>query len=260
MSRLCNSLLSTLLICTFTVPVSIPLAAYSYNITKTSSCDQAVIQAVDDLVEHPFAAPHKLFKHVYTVKSYAQKYCGKQFNLPEILIAYNEGFKKLGWQMKENHLNSLVNYLNAHHLNFEYNRMSVGFDEDEEVHVENHWYGQGFGYVAAFEYYSKEDIISTVKANQEIADYLIDEVPPGVTLGTCLVLVGHILSYTPYNNMGNILKGVGASFIGTDAMQACTDMKDKRREEREERENGYIDIRKPQPKQANDIRQRPIGH
>lgn len=108
-------------------------------------------------------------------------------------------------------------------------------------------------YRIPFNYYDVHELVDEIQQCKDIAQFVIDEVPPRVTLSATLILVGHVLTVTPSAPLGHTLKGIGIGFL----CEACNSHAEKKQQEK--KKNGPIDIRKPlSQKHPADIRQLPM--
>lgn len=222
----------------------LPLHSELAYIAKPTRTESLVADALNELVCNPYADPYHLLEQVYTVKSYAERCCGRKLNLSQMLVSANSSFH--GFKVPDKHLSSLTAFLERHQPYFEYNLMCAELYA-EDVHLENLGYVDVYRF--PFNYYDVHEVIDEVKQCQDIAHTIIDEVPPRITIGSFLLICGHLLSYTPYTNAAAILQGSGASFL-FEAYREHAEVK------QQDKKHAIVDIRKPlSQKHPLDIRQ-----
>lgn len=219
--------------------------AYSFHHSKAKRAEDAVADALNYIVENPYSAPEHLFQQLYVVKNYAERYCGRKFNLSEMLLSANNSAKH--WKIPEKQLHSLVNFIERNKIYFEFNILCIATEETSDLHIENTCYMDY--YSLPFNYYDVHEVIDEIKQCQDIAQFVIDEVPPRITLSATMLICGHMLTATPYVKFGLLLEGAAVNFL----LEACNSSAEQKQQEKKQKKH---DLRMPlSQKHTADIRQ-----
>lgn len=220
--------------------------AYSFYQPKQKYTEDSVAEAMNYIVENPYSVPEHLLQQLYVVKNYCERFCGRKLDPSQMLLSANNCSKY--WKIPENHLNSLVVFLERNKTYFEVHMMDVETKVSTTVHVENIGYMDY--YSLPFNYYDIHEVIDEIQQCQDIAQFVIDEVPPRLTLSAVMLICGHMLTLTPYAKFGLLLEGAAVNFL----VEACNSHAEQKQNEKKQQKH---DLRRPlSKKHPADIRQR----
>jgi len=189
-------------------------------IAKRRPGENYVNDAVNSMISNPYSSPDYLLQQVYVVKGYAEQLYGIRMDLVKILRDVNREIEMFDKRRKipDKHMSSLVSFIEKRSAMYDINKMCSDFDTPyhSDLNIANECV-----FEVPFKYYELDEIIYDVKHCQDIAQTVIDEVPPRLTFGVFLSIAGELLSKTPWGRAAKIAKEAGKVLIIESVAVSC---------------------------------------
>lgn len=200
-----------------------------------------VNDAVNGMISHPYSSPDYLLQQVYIVKGFSEQFCGMNFDLVNILKVIDREVQLIDKKRKisDKHLTSLINFIQkrngSYHQGkiFGYSINLMCLEGDDFCQGDLNVINKGI-FDLPFKYYELDEIVYDVKHCKDIAQTVIDEVPPRLTFGVFLSIVGELLCNTPWGRAAKIAKEAGKVLILESAVVSCEKQNEKLKTREEE--------------------------